>query len=143
MALMSSSMGVGGSLALPAAALVAQHTDWHALFYGAAGLGVLCIALTLLVVPESPTRAHGTFDVLGAIGLSAGLVLFLLPVTKGSDWGWTSGTTLGLFAAAAVVLVLWGVMELRLKAPLVDLHTTTRPRCSLPTLPRSWSAPRF
>lgn len=127
MALMSSSMGVGGSLALPAAALVAQHTDWHALFYGAAGLGVLCIALTLLVVPESPTRAHGTFDVLGAIGLSAGLVLFLLPVTKGSDWGWTSGTTLGLFAAAAVVLVLWGVMELRLKAPLVDLHTTTRP----------------
>ncbi len=126
MALMSSSMGVGGSLALPAAALVAQHTDWHALFYGAAGLGVLCIALTLLVVPESPTRAQGTFDVLGAIGLSAGLVLFLLPVTKGSAWGWTSGTTLGLFAAAAVVLVLWGVMELRLKAPLVDLRTTAR-----------------
>ncbi|MEV4574886.1 MFS transporter [Nonomuraea jabiensis] len=127
MALMSSSMGVGGSLALPAAALVAQHTDWHALFYGAAGLGVLCIALTVLVVPESPTRAQGTFDVLGAIGLSAGLVLFLLPITKGSDWGWTSGTTLGLFAAAAVVLVLWGVMELRLKAPLVDLRTTARP----------------
>ncbi|MEV6593080.1 MFS transporter [Streptomyces acidicola] len=124
MALMSSSMGVGGSLALPAAALVAQHTDWHALFYGAAGLGVLCIALTLLVVPESPTRAQGTFDVLGAIGLSAGLVLFLLPITKGSDWGWTSATTLGLFAASAVVLVLWGVMELRLEAPLVELRTT-------------------
>lgn len=72
-------------------------------------------------------RAEGTFDVLGAIGLSAGLVLFLLPITKGSDWGWTSGTTLGLFGAAAVVLLLWGVMELRLKAPLVDLRTTARP----------------
>ncbi|MFF3817476.1 MFS transporter [Streptomyces bluensis] len=134
MALMSSSMGVGGSLALPAAALVAQHTDWHALFYGAAGLGVLCIALILLVVPESPTRAQGTFDVLGAIGLSAGLVLFLLPITKGSDWGWTSGTTLGLFAASAVVLVLWGVMELRLKAPLVDLRTTASPAVLLTNL---------
>ncbi|MGW1780424.1 MFS transporter [Streptomyces sp. NPDC002143] len=127
MALMSSSIGVGGGLALPAAALVAQHADWHALFYGAAGLGVLAIGLTLLVVPESPARAGGTFDVLGAIGLSTGLVLFLLPITKGSDWGWTSGTTLGLFAAAAVVLLLWGVMELRLKAPLVDLRTTARP----------------
>ncbi|MET9381582.1 MFS transporter [Streptomyces sp. NPDC002928] len=127
MALMSSSIGVGGGLALPAAALVAQHADWHALFYGAAGLGVVSIVLTLLVVPESPARAEGTFDLPGALGLSVGLVLFLLPVTKGSDWGWSSATTLGLFGAAAVVLVLWGVMELRLKAPLVDLRTTARP----------------
>jgi hypothetical protein len=143
MAFMSSSMGVGGSLALPAAALVAQHTDWHALFYGAAGLGALCIALTLLVVPESPIRAQGTFDVLGAIGLSAGMVLFLLPITKGSAWGWSSKTVLGLFAAAAVVLVLWAVMELRLKAPLVDLRTTARPSCFAPTSPRSRSASPF
>ncbi len=126
MALMSSSIGVGGGLALPAAALVAQHTDWHALFYGAAGLGVLAIALTLLVVPESPLRAKGSFDLPGALGLSAGLVLFLLPITKGSDWGWSSPTTLGLFAAAAVVLLLWGLMELRVAAPLVDLRTTAR-----------------
>ncbi|MER5913812.1 MFS transporter [Streptomyces sp. NPDC001982] len=127
MALMSSSIGVGGGLALPAAALVAQHADWHALFYGAAGLGVVSIVLTLLVVPESPMRAKGSFDLLGALGLSTGLVLFLLPITKGSDWGWTSGTTLGLFGASALVLLLWGVLELRLKAPLVDLRTTARP----------------
>ncbi|MEW2291399.1 MFS transporter [Streptomyces sp. NPDC006743] len=126
MALMSSSIGVGGGLALPAAALVAQHTDWHALFYGAAGLGVLSIVLTLLTVPESPMRAEGSFDLPGALGLSAGLVLFLLPITKGSDWGWSSATTLGLFAAAVVVLLLWGLMELRSKAPLVDLRTTAR-----------------
>ncbi|NEA51818.1 MFS transporter, partial [Streptomyces sp. SID10815] len=126
MALMSSSIGVGGGLALPAAALVAQHTDWHALFYGAAGLGVLSIVLTLLTVPESPMRAEGSFDLLGALGLSAGLVLFLLPITKGSDWGWSSATTLGLFAAAAAVLLLWGLLELRVAAPLVDLRTTAR-----------------
>jgi MFS family permease len=127
MALMSSSIGVGGGLALPAAALVAQHTNWHALFYGAAGLGVLAIGLTLLVVPESPMRAEGSFDLAGALGLSTGLVLLLLPITKGSDWGWSSGTTLGLFAAAVVVLVLWGLYELRVQAPLVDLRTTARP----------------
>jgi hypothetical protein len=79
---MSSSMGVEGSLALPAAALVTHHADWHVLVYGAAGLGVLCTV---------PNRTEGTIDALGAIGLSAGLVLFLLPVARASDSGWTSG----------------------------------------------------
>ncbi|MCB5908969.1 MFS transporter [Streptomyces pinistramenti] len=126
MALMSSSIGVGGGLALPAAALVAQHADWHALFFGAAGLGVLSMLLTLFFVPETSVRARGRFDVLGAIGLSAGLVALLLPITKGSDWGWSSPTTLVLFGVAALVLALWGVMELRISDPLVDLRTTAR-----------------
>ncbi|GHB37526.1 MFS transporter [Streptomyces xanthochromogenes] len=126
MALMSSSIGVGGGLALPAAALIAQHADWHALFFSSAGLGVVAIVLTLFFVPESRVKAEGTFDVLGALGLSAGLVLLLLPITKGSDWGWGSATTLGLLGAAVLVLVLWGVMELRVKAPLVNLRTTAR-----------------
>ncbi|NUP21945.1 MAG: MFS transporter [Streptomyces sp.] len=118
---------MGGGLVLPAAALVAQHTDWHALFYGAAGLGTLSVLLTLVAVPESPIRSEGTFDTVGALGLSAGLVLFLLPLTKGGDWGWTSATTLGLFTSAAAVLTLWALLQLRLKAPLVDLRTTARP----------------
>ncbi|MEV6166081.1 MFS transporter [Streptomyces sp. NPDC052052] len=126
MALMSSSIGVGGGLAMPAAALVAQHADWHALFFGAAGLGVLSMALTVLLVPETTLRAPGRFDLVGALGLSLGLVCLLLPVTKGGDWGWTSGSTLGLIAAALVILFLWGLFELRSPAPLVDLRTTAR-----------------
>ncbi|MFD9425321.1 MULTISPECIES: MFS transporter [unclassified Streptomyces] len=126
MALMSSSVGVGGGLALPASALVAQHADWHALFLGSAGLGVLAMALTVRFVPEPPLRAPGRFDHIGALGLSLGLVCLLLPITKGSDWGWTSGTTLGLIAASLVILLLWGLFELRSPAPLVDLRTTAR-----------------
>ncbi|MFF2810844.1 MFS transporter [Streptomyces sp. NPDC058000] len=126
MALMSSSIGVGGGLALPAAALVAQHADWHTLFFAAAGLGVLSMLLTLFAVPESSVRAPGRFDVAGALGLSVGLVTLLLPITKGSDWGWGSPTTLGLFGAAALILALWGVMELRISDPLVDLRTSAR-----------------
>nr|WP_245245277.1 MFS transporter [Streptomyces palmae] len=134
MALMSSSLGIGGAFGLPAAAFVAQHADWHALFYGSAGIGVLCVALVLLVVPESSVRTPGRFDFVGAVGLSAGLLALLLPITKGGDWGWSSVRTLGLFGASLVILVAWGFVELRTKAPLVDLRTTARRQVLLTNL---------
>ncbi|MFI6033376.1 MFS transporter [Streptomyces sp. NPDC051315] len=125
-ALMSASLGVGGALGLPAAALIADRFDWHTLFWTSAALGVVAAVLVPLIVPESAVRTGGRFDLVGAAGMAAGLVCLLLGVSKGADWGWTSGTTLGLFAAAVVVLSLWGLFELRVAQPLVDLRTTAR-----------------
>lgn len=126
MALMSSSLGVGGALGLPVAAAVAQYADWRLLFWGMAGLSTIIGGLVLWLIPESQVRAKGRFDFVGALILAAGLVCLLLAISKGSDWGWGSGVTLGLFAAAGVVLLLWGVWELRHPAPLVDLRSTAR-----------------
>ncbi|SMQ14658.1 drug resistance transporter, EmrB/QacA subfamily [Streptomyces sp. Ag82_O1-12] len=125
-ALMSASLGVGGALGLPAAAFIADHYDWHMLFWISAVLGVVALALVALVVPESTVRTGGSFDLLGSLGLSTALVSLLLAVSKGGDWGWTSGTTLGLFTGAAVVFLAWGRYELRTDRPLVDLRTTAR-----------------
>ncbi|MEU9450961.1 MFS transporter [Streptomyces sp. NPDC048277] len=125
-ALMSASLGVGGALGLPAAALIADHFDWHMLFWTSAALGVVAAVFVLLLVPESKVRTGGRFDLLGALGMAAGLVCLLLGISKGADWGWGSGTTLGLFTAAVVVLLAWGFYELRTGAPLVDLRTTAR-----------------
>ncbi|MFI1767013.1 MFS transporter [Streptomyces sp. NPDC020800] len=125
-ALMSASLGVGGALGLPVAALIADHFDWHMLFWTSAALGAVAAVLVLLLVPESKVRTGGRFDLAGALGMAAGLVCLLLAVSKGADWGWDSGTTLGLFAAAVVVLLAWGFYELRAEEPLVDLRTTAR-----------------
>ena len=125
-ALMSASLGVGGALGLPTAAFLAQKTDWHVLFWGAAGMGALAAVLVLTLVPESRIRTGGRFDMVGAVGLSAALVSLLLAISKGADWGWTSPLTLGLLATAAIVLVLWGRWELRTAQPLVNLRATTR-----------------
>ncbi|MEU3528221.1 MFS transporter [Streptomyces sp. NPDC038707] len=125
-ALMSASLGVGGALGLPAAAFIADHYDWHVLFWTSASLGVVAAVLVLGLVPESSVRTGGRFDLAGALGMAVGLVSLLLAVSKGADWGWGSGTTLGLFALAVVVLLGWGFFELRTARPLVDLRTTAR-----------------
>ncbi|GAA3392670.1 MFS transporter [Cryptosporangium minutisporangium] len=125
-ALMSASLGIGGALGLPAAALLADHTDWHALFWVSAALGTIVGGLVVAIVPHSTVGTGGRFDLVGALGLSGALVSLLLAISKGSDWGWTSGLTLGLFATAIVLLLAWGWWELRTAEPLVDLRITAR-----------------
>ncbi|WP_141312345.1 MFS transporter [Streptomyces spinoverrucosus] len=125
-ALMSASLGVGGALGLPAAALIADNFDWHVLFWTSAALGVVAGLLVLTLVPESQVRTGGRFDLVGGVGMAVGLVCLLLGISKGADWGWTSGTTLGLFGVAVVVLLVWGWWELRVGQPLVDLRATAR-----------------
>jgi MFS family permease len=125
-ALMSASLGVGGALGLPLAAIIAQTTDWHVLFWAAGGLGVVVLIGVLALVPESAQRAGGRFDLVGAVGLAVALVAVLLAVSKGSSWGWGSPTTIGLFVVAVVVLAAWGAWELRSRQPLVDLRVSAR-----------------
>jgi MFS family permease len=133
-ALMSASLGVGGALGLPAAAFLAEHADWHALFWTSAALGTVATLLVVALVRESPVRSGGRFDLLGAAGLSAGLLCLLLAISKGADWGWTSGTTLGLFGATVVVLLVWGWWQLRAAEPLVDLRVSSRRQVLLTNL---------
>ncbi|MFJ8633879.1 MFS transporter [Streptomyces sp. NPDC093568] len=125
-ALMSASLGIGGALGLPAAALIADNFDWHVLFWTSAAMGVVALVCVVLFVPESRVRSGGRFDLVGGIGMAAGLVCLLLAISKGADWGWTSGTTIGLCLAAVVILLAWGWWELRADQPLVDLRTTAR-----------------
>lgn len=128
-ALISASMGVGGALGLPFSAAVAENADWRVLFWVAAVLSLAVGVLLRLLVPAGRTdAAPGRFDVPGALGLGSALVCLLLAVSKGSDWGWGSATTLGLFTAAVVVLLAWGWWELRTAEPLVDLRVTARPQ---------------
>ncbi|WP_077063649.1 MFS transporter [Streptomyces sp. MP131-18] len=133
-ALMSASLGIGGALGLPASAFLAERVDWHVLFWGAAGMGALATAFVVLLIPESGVRGGGRFDLVGAAGLSAALVCLLLAISKGGDWGWTSGLTLGLFCASAAILVLWVLWERRAAQPLVDLRTTVRRQVLLTNL---------
>ncbi|MER7813539.1 MFS transporter [Streptomyces sp900116325] len=128
-AIMSASMGVGGALGLPFAAAIAENSSWRVLFWVVAALALAVGTLIWFLVPgDRENNASGGFDLLGAIGLGSALICLLLAVSKGADWGWGSGTTLGLFAAAVVVLLVWGWWELRISDPLVDLRVTARPQ---------------
>lgn len=126
MGLMSASFGVGGALGLPLAAIIADHFDWHAVFWFAAILGALSGVLFAVLVPRIPSASADRLDPLGALGLAAGLVTLLLGISKGGSWGWGSVTTLGMFGASVVIFAVFGWWQLRTDSPTVDLRTTVK-----------------
>lgn len=127
MGLMSASLGVGGALGLPLSAVIAEHFNWHALFWCSAFLGLASGILFVLLVPDlEPVSADHRFDPIGALTLGLGLVMLLLPISKGGMWGWGSVTTLGLFAAAAVTFGVFTWWQYRVPAPIVDMRTTLK-----------------
>ncbi|WP_449877427.1 MFS transporter [Nocardia fusca] len=128
MAVMSSTLGVGGAIGLPVAALIAEHADWHVLFWAAAAMGGAGALLIFRFVPESPVRAPAPFDFGGAAGLATALLALLLAITQGAQWGWTSASILTLFAVSILVFLGWGRYELGRRHPLVDLRVSARPR---------------
>lgn len=126
-ALISASFGFGAALGLPISAFIAETLDWHALFWTASVLGAVLLILVALIVPKDTEFARGSFDYIGAAGLSVGLSGLMVAVAQGNAWGWTSPATLLLGVGGIVVLVAWGTFELRLKDPVVDLRVAARP----------------
>ncbi|WP_329309969.1 MFS transporter [Streptomyces sp. NBC_01262] len=127
-AVMLGSLGVGGALGLPGSAMIADAFDWHILFWTSAALGALALLLVMLFVPESKARPGGRVDIPGAVGMGISLICLLFVVSKGADWGWSSGTTLGVLAVALIVLPFWGWFELRTPQPMVDLRASAHPQ---------------
>ncbi len=125
-AVISAMLGVGGALALPFASLIAEHADFHALFWVTAVGGIIAFAAVLVVVPESPNRSGGRVDLVGAFLLSATLVTLLLPLAQTAVWGWGSPKVIGLLATSAVLLVVFGWSQTRISQPLVDLVALRR-----------------
>ncbi len=125
-AMLSATMGVGGSIGMPMAAWIAQEHDWHTLFVVSGGVALVVLALTLCFIPHLPPEHPSTFDPVGAAGLAVGLGAVLIGVSKGNDWGWGSLATSGCIVAGALVLLAWGTHQLRARNPLVDLRVSAR-----------------
>ncbi len=125
-ALISATMGVGGALGLPLSAILTELSDWHVLFWVAAGLGAVGFGLVLWIVPVSVLRTPGRFDFVGAVGLAAGLSGVLLAISRGDEWGWLSPATLAFGLGGIALLVVWGWFELRIAEPLLDLRVAAR-----------------
>jgi EmrB/QacA subfamily drug resistance transporter len=118
----SATFGIGGGAGLVLSGLIVDNLSYEWIFWLALVFVVIAMVMTRLFIPESPVKSPARIDWVGAGLLSGGLVALLAAVSEGNRWGWTSPAVLGLFAAAAVLLVLLVRYELGFSEPLVDMR---------------------
>ncbi len=108
---------------------LAQAFGWGAVFFVNVPIGLLAFLLSLRYVPDDrSTAAHvESFDVPGAITFGAGVTLLILALNQGHVWGWTSPTLLACIAVAVVLLVIFALIELRKRSPMLDLSLFSNP----------------
>jgi MFS family permease len=116
----------GGAVGFLVGGVLVDRFSATAIFWFLFAFAVLLSVATAVYVPESPRRAAGYVDVAGALLVSAGLAALLLAISQGNRWGWSSDRIIGLFIAAAGLLSLFAIVELRVSQPLVDLALIAR-----------------
>ncbi len=118
----SAVFGAAGGLGLPLSGVIVDNLSWRWLFVIAAFVVAAATVAVVAVVPESPIKTPTRLDLPGAALLSVILAAFLLALSEGQHWGWSSARTLGLLLVALVALAIWIPVELRVEQPLVDMR---------------------
>jgi EmrB/QacA subfamily drug resistance transporter len=111
--------GFGAAAGVLFGGILTDLLSWEWIFFVNIPVGVAALVLTPLLLSESRDARGQGFDVAGAVLVTAGLSALVLGVTQGRDWGWSSGVTIGVFAAAAALLAAFVAWELRVRDPLV------------------------
>jgi EmrB/QacA subfamily drug resistance transporter len=102
-------------------ALLITWTGWRAVFFVNLPIGLLAWVVGRRVLVDPPRRQAAAPDYPGVVLLAGSLALFVLAISEGSDWGWTSAGVLGCLVVGAVVMVLFLVRSAHHAEPVLDL----------------------
>jgi len=117
-------LGAGGAtVGVIAGGLLTRYAGWQYIFYLNVPIGVVAMLLAPRIVPDSRIDAsRRRFDAVGALAGTAGLVALVDAISQAPQYGWGATRTIGVLAAAAVLLAAFVVIERRVTDPILPLE---------------------
>jgi EmrB/QacA subfamily drug resistance transporter len=112
----------GGAFGLLLGGILTDALSWEWIFFVNVPVGIAAALLAWRFIPESRAEQRpDSFDLAGAVSVTAGLIVLVYAIVKAEEFGWGSAKTMGLAAAALALLAAFVFVERRSKAPLVRL----------------------
>ncbi|MFI7676994.1 DHA2 family efflux MFS transporter permease subunit [Actinophytocola sp. NPDC049390] len=113
----------GGSIGLLAGGVLTEAISWHWIFFVNVPIGIVAFALAVRVVPgERGIGLRSGADVIGAVLVTAGLMIGVYTIVKAADHGWVSGHTLGFGALSVALLAGFVLRQATVANPLLPLR---------------------
>ena len=108
--------------------LLTEHIDWSWVFFINIPVGIAAIVVARLVIDETRDESEEQrLDLPGLISSAVGLFALTYGLIESNTYGWTSGRILASFAVAAVALVVFVLLELHQRVPMLDLSLFKNP----------------
>ncbi|AKU93973.1 putative membrane transport protein [Labilithrix luteola] len=96
---------------------------WPAVFIVNVVLAGIAIVAAFAVIPRDATRPEGrSFDLPGALTVTAGATLLVYALVQGPETGWTSSSIVWSIVLSVVLLGAFTLIEARSKDPLMPLR---------------------
>ncbi|TMK23667.1 MAG: MFS transporter [Actinobacteria bacterium] len=114
--------GAGGAAGVLLGGVLTSGLSWRWVLFVNVPIGILCAFLAPRVLLESRAEVKTrSFDLPGAITVTAGLSLLVYALVDAVNVGWGSTATLAKIAAALLLIALFVAIEVRQRAPLMPL----------------------
>jgi EmrB/QacA subfamily drug resistance transporter len=115
--------GSGGAAGVLLGGALTSALSWSWIFFINVPVGIAVIALSPVLLRESRADlGHRKFDFAGAASITTGLMLLVYALTRATQHGWATATTIGLLVGSAALIGAFFLIELRSKAPLLPLR---------------------
>jgi EmrB/QacA subfamily drug resistance transporter len=115
--------GSGGAAGVLLGGVLTETLGWEWVLWVNVPIGIGAAALAPWLIAESRSSSESrTFDVAGAVSITAALTLLVYALVDATDAGWGSAQTIGLLAVSAVLLAVFVMVERRSEAPLVPFQ---------------------
>lgn len=112
----------GGSIGVLLGGLLTSALNWHWIFLVNIPVGILVIILSLMLLPASKGMAGKRhLDIAGAVTVTSSLMLAVYAIVNGNSTGWASVQTLGLLAASFMLIIIFLLIETKVRSPLMPL----------------------
>jgi len=117
--------GGGAAIGLILGGALTEYTSWRWCLGVNTPIAIIAAILAIKFVHESKAAGNNTYDIPGVIAATAGLFSLTYGFNEAATKGWASDTTITFLLVAAVLLIIFVIIESKVSNPLMPLRVVT------------------